>query len=180
MNSKEFRAPLIQSAALIVIVLLFISFVISSGADDLKGGLQAVFSGISHSIVLCIGLLLSILLSIVLLIALFLAGTAVYSRDKAKEIGMQIYRTTLHLAHSARDTFAHAMQQREGQYTSQASKIRQLEETVAQLSIENRQLKATMASFNRHTAAPAEAVSSCSREQSSSNSADQQVDASGT
>ena len=168
MNSKDFRVPLLQSVALIILILLFIAFVISSGADDLKSGLQAVFSGISHSIVLSIGLFCSILLARLLLIALFLMATAVYSLDKAKETGTQIYVSTLHLFQTVRDTFAHSLRQ-QTEDTCQEGKIRHMEMTISQLSNENRLLKEQIAHLTRHTTEPSQAVAPCSTDQSSSN-----------
>jgi cell shape-determining protein MreC len=153
MNNNEFRVPLLQSAAVIILFMLFVGFVISSGADDLKGGLQAVFFGIFHSIVLFIGLLFAIFFSISLLILLFLMAIAMYSFDKAKETGTQIFIAANHLAQSVKNILRHLLQNHVTLHNCQASKIQQLEMTIAQLTRENRQLQDTIENLTRQKSA---------------------------
>lgn len=144
MTTNQFRKPLLQSVALIVLFLIFISFVVSSGADDLGGGLLAVLSGIFHSILLFVGLFVSLLFSLLLLIVLFLAAMALYSIDKAKETGTQLLTTTAHLAEQIKETLLGMKIKYRCNQDSQSLKIAELEKTIEQLATENRQLREKM------------------------------------
>lgn len=151
MNNNSFRKPLLQSAALLILFLIFFAFVVSSGADDLGSGVLAVLSGIFHSILLFIGLIISILLSLLLLVILFLAAMALYSIDKAKETGTQLLTTTVHIAEQIKETFPDMKFKHQCNQESQSLKIAELEKTITQLESENRQLQKIVDSLTRKT-----------------------------
>ena len=151
MNNNEFRKPLLQSAALIVLFLIFFAFVVSSGADDLKSGLLAVLSGSFHSILLFIGLIVSILLSLFLLVVLFLAAMSLYSIDKAKESGSQLLAAIVHLSEQIKETLMGIHFKYQCNQESLSSRIVELEKTISQLESENRRLQKTVDSLTQQT-----------------------------
>ena len=106
MKKSDFRTPLLQSGVLLLIFLLFFSFVVSAGADGLGTGILAIFSGIFHSVLFAIGLIFSILLSIAFLIVLFLAAVALYSLDKAKDLWSQLQSTLFNFFAAMNDSLA--------------------------------------------------------------------------
>ncbi|KAB2889833.1 MAG: hypothetical protein F9K32_10950 [Desulfobulbaceae bacterium] len=147
MNNNQFRKPLLQSAALLVLFLIFFAFVVTSGADDLGGGVLAVLSGIFRSILLFIGLIVSILVSLVLLVGLFLAATALYSIDKARETGAQLMTATVHLAEQLKETLPSVSFKYLCNKDTQSLRIAELEKTIRQLESDNRQLQQTIDSL---------------------------------
>jgi hypothetical protein len=144
MKKDEFRTPLLQSGILIIVILSFISFVVSSGADGIGSGFAAVISGIFDSVLFTIGLIVSILLSISLLICLFLAAIALYSVDRAKDIFMQLQSALQHFT----DYLAQIIVRRKNNYLSNPShdkaKIELLENQLVLAAEQNQQLQLTI------------------------------------
>jgi uncharacterized protein YoxC len=86
MKKNEFRAPLIQSAAVLCGVLVLFAIVASSGASSSGGGVLAIIFGIGNIILFFIGMGLALLFSIGLLIAIFLAAVAMVDPGQASQM----------------------------------------------------------------------------------------------
>ena len=80
MINNELKKPLLQSLAVIVVGIIFFSFVATSGAHDLFGSIWAIISGIFFTAMYIIGLGLGVAVCIACLIGIFLI--AVYMVDK--------------------------------------------------------------------------------------------------
>ena len=83
MKKTEFRTPLLQSAAVLVGVIILFAIVSSSGASSAGGGVLAIFFGIGNFILFLIGMGIALLLSIAILIAIFLAAVAMVDPEQA-------------------------------------------------------------------------------------------------
>lgn len=149
MKKDEFRTPLLQSAVVIIVLLVLLSFVVTSGADGLWGGLAAITSGIVYSILFTIGLIVSIFLSISLLILLFLAAIALYSFDKAKDIFVQLQTALLRFTDYLVQIIANRKNNCLCLTSHEKLKIEQLEEQLAQATEQNRQLRLTIDNLTR-------------------------------
>lgn len=149
MKKSNFRNPLLQSGALLFILLLFFSFVAGSGADSFGSGLLAIFSGIFHAILFLIGLAFSILLSIALLIVLFLAAVALYSLDKAKDLWNQLQSTLFSIIAAVHDSITLKKAQSLEIFHSQTARIHQLEKELSDLKGQNRSLEQTIIDLER-------------------------------
>ncbi|MDJ0624732.1 MAG: hypothetical protein QNJ17_17355 [Desulfocapsaceae bacterium] len=86
MNYNDMRKPLLQSALVLLAVLIIIGFVAGSGAEGFFGGIASIIKGILYSVLFGIALGLSLVISVALLIAVFLGAIAIYSPDKAKDM----------------------------------------------------------------------------------------------
>lgn len=86
MNYNAMRKPLLQSALVILAVLIIIGFVAGSGAEGLFGGIASIVKGILYTVLFGFALAISLVISIVLLIAIFIGAIAIYSPDKAREM----------------------------------------------------------------------------------------------
>lgn len=86
MKNKELRNPIIQSALVLLVCFILISFVTTSGAHGFAESIGAIFSGIFSTILYVIALLLAISLSICFLVAIFFGVVAISSVDKSKEM----------------------------------------------------------------------------------------------
>lgn len=149
MRKSNFRNPLLQSGALLFILLLFFSFVAASGADSFGSGLLAIISGIFHAILFLIGLIISILLSIALLIVLFLAAVALYSLDKAKDLWIQLQSTLLSIITAVHDSITLKKVQSLETFPTQTAKIQQLEKELSELKGQNQSLELTIIKLER-------------------------------
>lgn len=78
------RKPLLQSALVLLAVLIIIGFVAGSGAEGFFGGITSIVMGILYTALFAFALAISLVISVVLLIAIFIGATAIYSPDKAR------------------------------------------------------------------------------------------------
>lgn len=83
MKKTDFRTPLIQSAAVLVGVLILFAIVTSSGASSAGGGILAIIFGIGNFILFLIGMGIALLVSIAILIAIFLGAVAMVDKEQA-------------------------------------------------------------------------------------------------
>ena len=85
MNYNDMRKPLVQSALVLLAVLIIIGFVAGSGAEGFFGGIASIIKGILYSVLFGVALGLSLVISLALLIAVYIGAIAIYSPEKAKE-----------------------------------------------------------------------------------------------
>lgn len=83
MKNSQFKAPLIQSAIILGVVIIVLALIASSSSGSETGG-PGFFSSVGSLIVLMLGLAFSLAFSIAVLIALFLTTVAMVDADKAK------------------------------------------------------------------------------------------------
>lgn len=89
--SKNFlRAPLIKSAALLIVLTLIIYLTATTQDGGVFSSLGAIIYGIFKAIQLGIGLVLALLLCIAILIGIFLGGVAMVSTDSATKMYYQL------------------------------------------------------------------------------------------
>jgi len=149
MKKVEFRTPLLQAGAVILVILVLFSFVVSSGADGIGSGIAAIISGILYSVLFTIGLIISILLSISLLICLFLAAIALYSVDRAKDTYLQLQTALLHFTDYLAQIIAHRKNISPSHPSHEKTQIEQLEKQLIQAAEEIRQLRSTVGHLTR-------------------------------
>ncbi len=90
MNKNDFKNPLIQSGAVLLLVFLLISIVASSGSQGLWGSIGALISGLFSAILFVIALCISIVFSIAVIIGIYLAAVSIYSADKGRDLFEQL------------------------------------------------------------------------------------------
>jgi hypothetical protein len=86
MKNNQFRGPLLQSAALLIGVVIVASIAASAGKGSNSGGFLALISGIGNSVLFVIGLAISLGISIAILIGIFLAAVAMVSPEHASQM----------------------------------------------------------------------------------------------
>lgn len=86
MKSNKFRTPLIQSGALLLVIILIISMIPSGEVAAGSSGVTTLLSKFLYTILFFIGLVLSLAVSIAVLIGIFLAAIALQSTDRAAEM----------------------------------------------------------------------------------------------
>ncbi len=85
MKNKEFRTPLLQSAALLIGVI-FLAMIAASAGNNGGGGILAVIAGIGNSILFIIGLAIGLAICIALLVGIFLAAVAMVEPEQATQM----------------------------------------------------------------------------------------------
>lgn len=90
MNKNDFKNPLIQSGALLLVVFLLISIVAGSGSEGLWGSIGALISGLFSAVVFVIALVVAIVFSIAVLVGIYLGAVSFYSRDKGRNLYNQL------------------------------------------------------------------------------------------
>ncbi len=90
MNKKDFKNPLIQSGAILLLVFLLISIVAGSGSQGILGSVGALISGIFSTVIFLIGLCIAIVFSIAVLVGVYLAAVYFYSADKGRNLVEQL------------------------------------------------------------------------------------------
>lgn len=104
MKNSKFSTPLLQSAAVLAVSLVFFGFVVSSsGSHSLLGSLWAIVTGIFYTIVYAIGLTVGVTFCIAFLLAIFLGALYLISNDQAISIWQQIKATLLKYSSYMRD-----------------------------------------------------------------------------
>ena len=85
MKNKEFRTPLLQSAALLVGVI-FLAMIAASAGNSGGGGILAVIAGIANTILFIVGLAIGLAICIALLVGIFLAAVAMVELEQAAQM----------------------------------------------------------------------------------------------
>lgn len=152
MNKPEFRLPLLQSGGILVLCILFFSFVASSGADGLGSGLVAIFSGIFWSIVFIFGLVFSILFSVIVLVTLFLGTIALSSLQKAKEFTRQLQTAVYDIWIFCTTSLTQRKIRYLERSNSQSAEIYRLRKEIAELKDQKRLLQETLNSMGKSAA----------------------------
>lgn len=98
MKKTEFRTPLIQSAAVLVGVLILFAMVASSGTSSAGGGVLAIVFGIGNLILFIIGMGIALLFSIAILIAIFLGAVAMVNSELASQMYSDVKKNFLRRA----------------------------------------------------------------------------------
>lgn len=85
MSTNQFRRPLLQSAAILVAVIVLASIAASSG-DANSGGFLGLIVGIGQLILFVVGLGVGVTVSITILVGIFIAAVAMVSPADASSI----------------------------------------------------------------------------------------------
>ena len=85
MKNKEFRTPLLQSAALLAGVII-LAMIAASAGNSGGGGILSVIAGIGNTILFLFGLALGLAICIALLVGIFLAAVAMVEPEQAAEM----------------------------------------------------------------------------------------------
>ncbi len=90
MGNSQFRKPLIQSAAILCVVIVLFTLISSSNPG---ASILGFFTGIGNLILLLIGLAIALPLSIAILVAIFLGAVYLQSREKASEMYLDLKKS---------------------------------------------------------------------------------------
>ena len=90
MNKNDFKNPLIQSGAILLLVFLLISIVASSGSQGIWGSIGALVSGLLSGVIFIVALCIAIVFSIAVIIGLYIAAVSIYSGDKGRDLFEQL------------------------------------------------------------------------------------------
>lgn len=153
MNNNMLRTPLIKSAIVLAGFSLVVYLTITSSDGSVWSSLQAILLGVFRAVQLAVGLVLALFLCIVVLIGIFLGAVAMVSREAAARMADQLrdmVSARLQVAGAfLRSSRVGAMvgghERGIGELTDrlgrQEEKIRGLEETVARLWAELRDIR---------------------------------------
>ncbi len=97
MNRREMQKPLVQTALVLLGVILLIGFVAGSDAQSFFGGVGSIVKGVFLSILYAIALAISLVVSVVFLFAIFLGAVALYSQETAKDLYNKLLQSVMHL-----------------------------------------------------------------------------------
>lgn len=86
MKYHDMQKPLVQSALVLLAILVVIGFVAGSGAESFFGGIVSILKGVVYTVLFAFALIIGLIFSVVLLIAIFLGAISLYSSEKAKEM----------------------------------------------------------------------------------------------
>jgi len=86
MNKNDFKNPLIQSGAVLLVVFVLIAIVGGSESQGFWGSIGTIFSTIISGFVFLVGICFAIVFSIFFLIVIFIAAVSIYSVDRGKEM----------------------------------------------------------------------------------------------
>ena len=104
MNKNDFKNPLIQSGAVLLLVFLLISIVAGSGSQGLLGSIGALISGLFSAILFVIALCIAIVFSIAVIIGIYVAAVSIYSTDKGRDLFEQLKSSMASLYAKVRGT----------------------------------------------------------------------------
>lgn len=90
MNNSHFKKPLIQSAFIVALFLLFFIFIFSAQPTGFFAGIGAILTGLLKTIAYIVGLTFGLLISILILIGIFIGAIALVSRQQAKQLYEQL------------------------------------------------------------------------------------------
>ena len=104
MNKNDFKNPLIQSGAILLVVFLLISIVAGSGSQGLLGSIGALISGIFSAVIFVVALCIAIVFSIAVIVGVYLAAVSLYSRDKGRDLFEQLKKSLAEIYAKVRGT----------------------------------------------------------------------------
>lgn len=104
MNKNDFKNPLIQSGAILLLVFLLISIVAGSGSQGLWGSIGALISGIFSAVIFIIALTIAIVFSIAVIVGVYLAAVSIYSKEKGRDLWEQLKISLCAFYHKVRGT----------------------------------------------------------------------------
>lgn len=147
MKKNKFSTPLLQSAAVLIVSLIFFGFVVASENHTLLGSLWAIISGIFYTIVYAIGLTIGVAFCITFLVVLFIAVLYLVSQEQAKTMWLHIKERLLkcqnyieeYLNNSGARSCVNNLYKPAS--TEQSEKIDSLQRTVAELETQIEALK---------------------------------------
>ncbi len=167
MKRHELQKPLIQSALVLLAILLLIGFVAGSNAQTFFGGITSIFKGAFFSVLFVFALAIALLFSIVVLIGVYLAALALYNPETARQTYFKLqdrvmaqiaeWKSCRAAAVSQDQTTAEPpeisairpqvqpKQELHHKPTAAVEEIQTLRDTIAQLSEENRAFSAALA-----------------------------------
>ncbi len=105
MKKNEFRGPLLQSAGLLIGVIILATIAASAGSGSSGGGFFSIVAGIGNSILFVIGLIIGVGFSITLLVGIFLAAVAMVSPEQASQIYSDLKKNLSQDVLTCRNTF---------------------------------------------------------------------------
>lgn len=94
MNYRDMQKPLVQTALVLLAILVVIGFVAGSDANSFFGGLVSIVKGAIYTVLFAFALVLGLVFSVILLIAIFLGAVSLYSSEKAKEMYASLRQRT--------------------------------------------------------------------------------------
>jgi hypothetical protein len=175
MKFHDMQKPLVQSALVLLAILVVIGFVAGSGAESFLGGIMSIFKGVIYTVLYAFALLIGLIFSVILLIAIFLGAVSLYSSEKAKEMYAYVRQraTDLYLSwtkrslklYDSKDASAEqkstdpppSSQQETTQFATASSlasleqkvlsEVKKIQETVGNLSTSNASLDASFVSL---------------------------------
>ena len=86
MKNDQFRTPLFQSGAILVVVVFLFALMPSSEAAHSVSGISAIFWGIVYAVIFPIALVFALLFSLAVLTVIVLSTVALYSPSQASEM----------------------------------------------------------------------------------------------
>lgn len=86
MKRHELQKPLVQSALVLLAILLLIGFVAGSNAHGVLDGVVSIVKGAFLTLLFAIALIIALLISIALLVGVFLGAVAIYSPQASGEM----------------------------------------------------------------------------------------------
>lgn len=97
MKYHDMQKPLVQSALVLLAILVVIGFVAGSGAESFLGGIISIVKGVVYTALFAFALILGLIFSVVLLIAIFLGAVSLHSSEKAKDMYGNLRQRTIDL-----------------------------------------------------------------------------------
>jgi len=83
MRNNQFRTPLLQSGAVLAVIVFVISLIPSSETFGVNAGITSVFWGLLYTILFPFALIFALIFSLAVLTAIFLGAVASYSPAQA-------------------------------------------------------------------------------------------------
>jgi len=115
--NKKFNKPFIQAAGIILICILFISFGLATGKSSFMGNFKMIFSAFFTTFTFLISVSLAIGAAFVILVGIFLGATAIYSREKSRDLSKKIWTSTRNVGTLAKKTLVNKMEDIENSET---------------------------------------------------------------
>ncbi len=97
MKQQEMQKPLVQTALVLLGVILLIGFVAGSDAQGIFSGIGSIVKGVFFSVLFAFALALALVISVIFLFAIFLGAVALYSQDTAKDFYNKLVQAIINL-----------------------------------------------------------------------------------
>ncbi len=97
MKQQEMQKPLVQTALVLLGVILLIGFVAGSDAQGIFSGIGSIVKGVFFSVLFAFALALALVISVIFLFAIFLGAVALYSQDTAKDLYNKLIQGIINL-----------------------------------------------------------------------------------